>query len=82
MKTKGRAKSKNIEDRRFEKVQPKGKVPYSTLRAKREKRIEATKRYRRGVRNETVYNLKDKTWDTTVTAKRRGKKVTVKTKSL
>lgn len=81
MKYKGRPKSKNVEDRRYEKVQPKAKTPYSTMKAKRERAIAATARYRRGVRNSTEYNFQDKTWDSTITAKKRGKSATVKTKS-
>ena len=85
MKTKGRPQSTNIEDRRFEKARPRGKAPYSTLKAKRERAIAERERLgkpsaRRVKVEYTLDPMKRNELVKNSIAKSRGKKINIKTK--
>ena len=78
MKTKGRPKSTNIDDRRFEKARPKPPAPYSTKKAKKERVKASFNRYKRGTQTEFVTDPSDKNKVMMrVSRSARGKKATV-----
>lgn len=85
MKTKGRPISSNIEDRRYEKAWPKGKVPYSTLKAKRERSVAERERLskpsaRRVKVEYTLDPMKRNKLIKNSIVKSRGKTINIKTK--